>query len=379
MSKSRILNGAEASRRHGVLAGTYAAAIMHADPLADAAVEALHPFHGRWWPMVLKALEEGIAAVPDAPPELAALIASLPPEPTSEEREKMERGSAAVARAGDSAGLVLQCASLMIDYWSPPAMKPLVMTGTLKQSTIHRLAQTNAWWIELHRPGGLRRDQDGYKTTLHVRLIHAFVRRLIRGSGGWDREAWGEPINQGDLFFQVVGFSKLMIDSLQRMGYWFTAEEKEGYYLFWRHTAALLGVEKALLPYVNETDCGRYWDLWMLTNPEPDDDGIALARTTLEAVAGVGNPSAPMRRFPALAPARRDLLAARLGDRPEAARCHGRRPDTSCRWSTSRRCGFPRRSRNGAASIAARRRRGRSASWRSAMPPSASCRKAPRW
>ena len=63
MSKSRILNGAEASRRHGVLAGTYAAAIMHADPLADAAVEALHPFHGRWWPMVLKALEQGIAAV----------------------------------------------------------------------------------------------------------------------------------------------------------------------------------------------------------------------------------------------------------------------------------------------------------------------------
>ncbi len=58
--------------------------------------------------------------------------------------------------------------------------------------------------------------------------------------------------------------------------------------------AALLGVEKALLPYVNENDCGRYWDLWMLTNPEPDEDGIALARTTLEAVAGVGNPSAPI-------------------------------------------------------------------------------------
>ena len=297
MSQSRILDAAEASRRHGVLAGTYAAAIMHADPLADAAAEALHPFHGRWWPMVLKALEEGIAAVPDAPPELAALIASLPPQPTPEAWAKMELGRAAVARAGDSAGLVLQCAALMIDYWSPPAMKPLVMTGTLKQDTIHRLAQTAAWWIELHRPGGLHPKQDGYKTTLHVRLIHAFVRRMIRGSGTWDRAAWGEPINQADLFFQVVGFSKLMIDSLRRMGYGFTAEEKEGYFLFWRHVAALLGVETALLPSVNETDCGRYWDLWMLTNPGPDAEGIALARTTLEAVAGAGNPSAPMRRF----------------------------------------------------------------------------------
>ena len=297
MSKSRILNGAEASRRHGVLAGTYAAAIMHADPLADAAVEALHAFHGRWWPMVLKALEEGVAAVPDAPPELAALIASLPPEPKPEEWAKMQRGRAAVARAGDSAGLVLQCASLMIDYWSPPAMKPLVLTGGLQKQTIHRLTQTNAWWIELHRPDGLHSKQDGYKTTVHVRLIHAFVRRMIRGSGAWDRAAWGEPINQGDLFFQVVGFSKLMIDSLQRMGYRFTAEEKEGYYLFWRHVAALLGVENALLPSVNEADCGRYWDLWMLTNPGPDAEGIALARTTIEAVAGVGNPSPAMRRF----------------------------------------------------------------------------------
>jgi len=297
MSKSRILNAAEASRRHGALAGTYAAAIMHADPQADAAVEALHAFHGRWWPMVLKALEEGIAAVPDAPPELAALIASLPPEPKPEEWEKMERGRAAVARAGDSAALVLQCASLMIDYWSPPAMKPLMLTGALQQQTIHRLTQTNAWWIELHRQGGLHPRQDGYKTTVHVRLIHAFVRRMVRGSGAWNRAAWGEPINQGDLFFQVVGFSKLMIDSLERMGYRFTAEEKEGYYLFWRYVAALLGVEKALLPSVNEADCWRYWDLWMLTNPGPDADGIALARTTLEAVAGVGNPSAAMRRF----------------------------------------------------------------------------------
>jgi hypothetical protein len=297
MSQSRILNAAEASRRHGVLAGTYAAAIMHADPLGDAAVEALHAFHGRWWPMVLKALEEGIAAVPDAPPELAALIASLLAEPKPEEREKMERGRAAIARAGDSAGLVLQCASLMIDYWSPPAMKPLVLTGTMQQQTIHRLAQTSAWWIELHRQGGLQPTQDGYKTTVHVRLIHAFVRRMIHGSGNWNRAAWGEPINQADLFFQVVGFSKLMIDSLKRMGYGFTAEEKEGYYLFWRHTAALLGVEKALLPSINEADCGRYWDLWMLTNPGPDADGIALARTTLEAMAGLGNPSAAMRQF----------------------------------------------------------------------------------
>ena len=297
MSKSRILNGAEASRRHGVLAGTYAAAIVHADPAGDAAAEALHAVAGPWWPMVLKALEEGVAAVPDAPPELSALISALPPAPAPDVWAKMELGRSAVARASDSAGLVLQCASLLVDDWSPPAMKSLLLTGTLKQDAVHRLGQTGAWWLALHRSDALRAGQEGFKATLQMRLIHAFERRLLRDSGQWDRVAWGEPLNQADLFFRIVCCSKVVIDGLQRMGYWFTAEEKEGYFLFWRHTAALLGVEAALLPFVNETDCARYRDLWMLTNPGPDAEGIAQAALTLEALAGAGNPSPAMRRF----------------------------------------------------------------------------------
>lgn len=288
MTKSRFLNGAEASRQYGVLAGNYAASLMWADPLADAAAEALHGFHGSWWPMVLKALDEGVDKVPDAPPELGALIASLPPEPTQEQWASMEAGSAAVARTGNSAGLVLQCASLMVDYWSPPFAKPLTLTGTLMEQTTHRLAQTGAWWIQLHKPGGLRRSADGYRTTLHVRLIHAFVRRMARGSGVWDREAWGEPINQGDLFFQVVGFTSLMLDSLRRMGYRLTQEEKDGYYAFWRHAAAVLGLHKTWLASINAEECRRFWKLWMLTNPGPDAETKALAKQTLDALADAG-------------------------------------------------------------------------------------------
>lgn len=288
MSKSRFLNGAEASRRYGVLAGAYAASLMRADPLADAAAEALHPFHGAWWTMVLKALDEGIEKVPDAPPELVALIASLPPEPTEEAWARMEAGSAAVTRTGSAAGLVLQCASLMVDYWSPPVAKPLTLTGALMDQTAHRLAQTGAWWVQLHKPGGLRRGADGFRTTLHVRLIHAFVRRMARGSGVWDREAWGEPINQGDLFFQVVGFTRVMLESLFRMGYRLTPEEQEGYYAFWRHTAAVLGVHGNWLPSINAEDCRNFWPMWILTNPPPDADTRALAKQTLDVLARAG-------------------------------------------------------------------------------------------
>ncbi|TAJ24284.1 MAG: DUF2236 domain-containing protein [Reyranella sp.] len=288
MTKSRFLNGAEASRQYGVLAGTYAASLMWADPLADAAAEALHAFHGSWWPMVEKALDEGVDKVPGAPPELAALIASLPPEPTAEQWAGMDAGSAAIARTGDSAGLVLQCVSLMTDYWSPPSTKPLTLTSAVTQGAVHPLAQTGAWWLELHKPGGLRRGADGFRKTLQVRLVHAFVRRVARGSGAWDRAAWGEPINQGDLFFQVVGFTKLMIDNLQRMGYRLSAAEKEGYFAFWRHAAAVLGLHKTYVAMITEDDTYRFWHLWMLTNPRPDAETQALARQTLETLAGAG-------------------------------------------------------------------------------------------
>ena len=85
MVPSRFVNEAEARRRFGGLADVYAASLMRGDPLADAAIEALHVFHGQWWPMTLQALEHGIDSVANAPPELRALLQSLSPVPSEDE------------------------------------------------------------------------------------------------------------------------------------------------------------------------------------------------------------------------------------------------------------------------------------------------------
>jgi len=318
VTPSRYLNADDAAARFGDLAQTYAASLMRADPAADALIEALHhtSHHGPWWSMVLAALSDGVESVPEAPAELRAFVAALPPEPSPQEWEIIEQGGAAVARTGDSAGLALQCAALMIDYWSAAFSKPLELTGNLMQHTAHRLAQTGAWWIEAHEPGGLRRDRDGFKTTLHVRLIHASVRRMARHSGVWDTAAWGLPINQGDLFFQVVGFTWLVLRSLERMGYRISDAEKAAYYRFWRHVAAVLGIDDELLALVNEADCLRFWELWFLTNPGPDADTAALANASLKALAAMAGGGALTRRaqFPILCGATRWLLGEDICD-----------------------------------------------------------------
>jgi hypothetical protein len=289
MTMSRFLNGAEASRQYGVLAGHYAASLLWTDPLADAAVESLLPVGKSWWSVVLKALDAGTGGVSDVPPAVAALIAALPPEPGEERWAAIERGRAAIARTGNSASSIIQCVSLVIDGWSPPV-------GYSPEEAIHGLAQTFDWWVKLHAPGGLHRGADGYKATLRVRLDNAFRRRLVRGSGSWDRRAWGEPFNQGDLFFEVSSLTAVMLDGLHRMGYRLTPPEKEGYYAFWRHAAAVLGLHKTWLEMIDAERCGQFWKMCLLVNPPPDAGARARAARTLEALAGAGGGIAFLER-----------------------------------------------------------------------------------
>jgi hypothetical protein len=289
MTMSRFLNGAEASRQYGVLAGHYAASLLWADPLADAAAEALQPLGEAWWPTVLKALEAGAGGIPDAPQALAALIAALPPEPTAEEWTAIEAGRAAIARTGNSASLVVQCASLVIDGWSPPM-------ATSAQQAIRRLAETGDWWIKIHAPGGLRRGAEGYKAALRVRLANALRRRAVRETGTWDRRALGEPINQGDLFAQVSAFTAVLLDGLHRMGYRLTQAEKDGYYLFWRHAAAVLGLHKTWLGMIDTERCGSFWKMWLLVNPAPDAAAKAQASRMLDELARTGGGAAFLDR-----------------------------------------------------------------------------------
>lgn len=321
MTRSRLLNGAEASRKFGALSGTYAASLMWVDPLADAAAEALHPFHERWWSITLDLLERGDGAS-EAPGELRALIASLPPEPTAGQWAAMDAGSGAVARAGSRAGVVLQCASLFTSCWSPPAARPFVVNGNVVQHPSDRFALTGWWWMALHKPGGMRRAGDGYKATLRVRLIHAFLRRMARGSGQWDRAAVGEPLNQGDLFQGVVALSRLMLNGLQRMGCGLSHDEKEGYYAFWRYTAAMLGVHKIYVDMVNARDCELFWGLWLLTNAGPDAESVARGRQLLDELADAAGGNGAIRRLrrSMLEAAVHQLLGRDIGDRLEIPR-----------------------------------------------------------
>ncbi|PRC50869.1 DUF2236 domain-containing protein, partial [Mycobacterium sp. ITM-2017-0098] len=75
----------------------------------------------------------------------------------------------------------------------------LVETGGLTgRTTVRRLAETQKWAVAAHRVGLRHRDGEGFKLTVHVRLMHALVNHQFEKNGRWDIARWGLPINQTD-------------------------------------------------------------------------------------------------------------------------------------------------------------------------------------
>jgi hypothetical protein len=251
-----------------------AAALLRDDPLADAAAAALAGV-----PQGFRVLERGLAAgvdaVPEAPHAVRELIAGASTVPSWADLDLAERGGAAFLRAGLAGGLVLGMKSLVMGYASPGGNKPLVFSGRLREQAARRLSETSRFVQAVSRPGGMRPGGEGWAITVKVRVMHAQVRRLIRGSGRWRSDLWGEPINQHDMLATALLFSAALVDGLRTIGYAISDREADELVHLWRIVGVVMGVEEALLP----TSFAPALELAHAirdTQGQPDEDGRAL-------------------------------------------------------------------------------------------------------
>lgn len=251
------------------------------DPLADDVVAWMHesgikPARA----LIARATEHGIATIPDAPPALKAFFEKVEFVPLWVDREKLELASDTHRRTGPMAELVLRNVALMGGYVAAAATKPLAFTAQLDQATARRLVETGKYWVEVTRRDSLFPHQPGWKTSIHVRLMHAQVRYMLNRSEKWDREAWGEPLNQADTVATNLLFSYIFMHSLRALGFRFSAGERDSVMHLWRYAGYLMGVDERLLP-ANEDDAARIAFMNFLTLAEPDDDSRRLAQALL--------------------------------------------------------------------------------------------------
>lgn len=229
-----------------------------------------------------RAVALGIDAVKDAPEPLRAFFRDVDRVPAWLDREKVRLGTETMARVGVGGYAALGSVSLMSGYLASAAVKPLTMTGALTRMAGRRLIETSKFVLDVSMSDDFGRFSVGFRGALHVRLIHAMVRRSLRSSPKWHTELWGEPINQHDMVATNLQFSSTFVVGLLAQGYLISAREREAIMHLWRYVGMISGVRDELIPKTFREGI-ELGDLVNRTEAGPDDDSRALAAALIGA------------------------------------------------------------------------------------------------
>lgn len=252
--------------------------MMMGDPLADAVVAMYKDLPaGQGRKLLDQALESGIHTVQNPPQALVDLFKQVDQEPIWLDWNKVKLACDVSRRIGASGELVLRNLALMGGYLGGAAAKPLVFTGQLDRMTSRRLVETGKFWMDVTTVGGLERNQEGFKSAVRVRMMHAQVRAMLVNSEKWNDE-WGHPLNQWDSMATILEFSSIFLTGLRSLGFIFTKKEREAVIHLWRYIGYLLGVEERILP-ADEADSMRALYQTIATKCSADEDSKILGRS----------------------------------------------------------------------------------------------------
>lgn len=200
---------------------------------------------------------------------------------------------------------------VLVEGFSTLIAKSFRITGRVAATT-RRLKQNNRQLMEIFYPGGLLRENDGWKTSVRVRIVHARVRYLLANSDEWDHEAWGTPVSAANLGLAISVFSKRLLDYTMLLGGRFTAEEHASILSVWRYAGYLMGIPETLL-YTDGASADKIYKIGFMCEPRPDADSVAMANALISSIPNVANISDPAEKEKVLALAYR-LSRAVLGN-----------------------------------------------------------------
>jgi len=159
----------------------------------------------------------------------------------------IETGQKFFLRVGPFASYILTCASLVMSYGASNGARVLVETGRLRENVIKRIFETGVFIGQLMTVGGLSPGKQGHTAAIKIRFLHCAVRHHLEKKCP---EIWndlGVTINQEDLAGTLGIFCPAFILSLEKLGFYVSEEEKEGYHLLWRFVGYLIGIDDRLL------------------------------------------------------------------------------------------------------------------------------------
>ena len=190
-----------------------------------------------------QALHHGLHTVKDCPESLSKLFHHLEQTPAWVDAGLIDDAITFIHGTGTYANYVLRDAALMGGYLLSGFNQALVLTGALNKGAPKRVGETYKWWIDCTEAQGMSRFGPGFKSTVHVRFIHALVRRNLTRGDKWDPDEWGAPLCQVDMAATNLAFCVVFLTGLRAFGIFATAHESKAVMHLWRYVGWLMGVD----------------------------------------------------------------------------------------------------------------------------------------
>jgi hypothetical protein len=196
-----------------------------------------------------RAIEHGIASVPDAPASMQTLFREFEEVPDWVDRTLVEEGAAIWRRWGTTLFSVAGAGTLEM-YTESAVAVPLALAGGYAGDTaLRRFLETAQFWIDVSQPGALfSPGSAGRATALRVRVMHVSVRRRVSDHEEWDAERWGLPISQAYMLLTLMGGSVGPAVAMWPMGFLTSPREIRSLLHFQRYMGHLLGVDVSRYP-----------------------------------------------------------------------------------------------------------------------------------
>jgi hypothetical protein len=204
--------------------------------------------------MLKTACREGIAAVPDAPPELASFIAAMEAAPAwidfglVRDGARQERIPAALLAPFITRG------AFVATFTNTYAALPMALTGALSgRRAARRVNETASFFAVTTLPGALDRYGPGFEAAAMVRLMHSMVRynalkKSDKWGRKWDTAIYGMPVPQVDQMPAGMIGQYLLARKVRHEGRTEFTDDERALIEFARYRCFLLGLPEELLP-----------------------------------------------------------------------------------------------------------------------------------
>ena len=189
--------------------------------------------------------------------------------------------------------LIAFVTGVLVEGFSTLIAKSFSITERVS-STTRRLQQNNRHMMDIFFPGGLYRENDGWKLSTRIRFIHARIRALMNDSEHWNHEAWGTPVSAAHLGFAISVFSKRLLEYSLQVGARFSHEERESVMAVWRYAGYLMGIPETIL-YSTAAGAEEIYKISYLCEPSADSDSIAVANGLIRAIPSVAGVTDPVQ------------------------------------------------------------------------------------